>query len=88
MIADLAQDVNARQSLAIASKDGVHLLTVQVSSVQVTLVLAQLAEKHLQHSVAPVMPNPVALMRFTYAVLAETQGNRIQGSATRLVQTV
>ena len=48
MVADLAQDVDASKGLTVASKDGIHLLAVEVGPVQVSLVLAQLAEQHLR----------------------------------------
>lgn len=48
MVADFAQDVNASQGSPVAGKDGVNLLAVQVGSVHVALVLAQLAEQHLK----------------------------------------
>ena len=48
MVTDFAQDVDAGKGLAVASKDGVNLLAVQISPVQVPLVLAQLAEQHLR----------------------------------------
>ena len=48
VVADLAQDVNAGKGLAVASKDGVHLLAVKVGSIQLPLVLAQLAKQHLR----------------------------------------
>ena len=47
VVANLAQDINARQGLAVSGKDGVHLLAVEVGSVQLPLLLAQLAEQHL-----------------------------------------
>ena len=47
VVTDLAQDVDASESCPVACKDGVHLLAVEVGTVHVPLVLAQLAEQHL-----------------------------------------
>ena len=56
MIADLAQDVDASKGLAVASKDGIHLLAVEVGPVQVPLLLAQLAEQHLRSNMGKGRP--------------------------------
>lgn len=47
MIADLAQDINAGQSIPAAVEDVIHLLGRDVRSVQLPLLCAQLAEEHL-----------------------------------------